>query len=167
MEVCIFGVLTVNLLTFCSQIAPLPSECALSRCLLKMAGWALAGKSSNALLQPVLRAYMMAGTRLKWWLIRGLNDGWKGAKWCLTRGWIMHHDGMGNASRGKNIFITMEKNRPREAEKRAFKSRKTMSCGAENYGLVFLTLHFLYIFHACSMGFRFFLYLCCQNINNK
>ena len=38
MEVCIFGVLTVNLLTFCSQDAPLPSECALSRCLLKMAG---------------------------------------------------------------------------------------------------------------------------------
>ena len=26
MEVCIFGVLTVNLLTFCSQSAPLPSE---------------------------------------------------------------------------------------------------------------------------------------------
>ena len=38
MEVCIFGVLTVNLLTFCSQSAPLPSECPLSRCLLKMAG---------------------------------------------------------------------------------------------------------------------------------
>ena len=27
MEVCIFGVLTVNLLTFSSQNAPLPSEC--------------------------------------------------------------------------------------------------------------------------------------------
>ena len=26
MEVCNFGVLTVNLLTFCSQSAPLPSE---------------------------------------------------------------------------------------------------------------------------------------------
>lgn len=26
MEVCIIGVLTVNLLTFCSQSAPLPSE---------------------------------------------------------------------------------------------------------------------------------------------
>ena len=26
MEVCIFGVLTVNLLTLCSQSAPLPSE---------------------------------------------------------------------------------------------------------------------------------------------
>ena len=35
MEVCIFGVLTVNLLTFCSQSAPLPSECPLPRCLLK------------------------------------------------------------------------------------------------------------------------------------
>ena len=30
MEVCIFGVLTVNLLTFSSQSAPLPSECPLS-----------------------------------------------------------------------------------------------------------------------------------------
>ena len=38
MEVCIFGVLTVNLLTFCSQDAPLPQKCALSRYLLKMAG---------------------------------------------------------------------------------------------------------------------------------
>ena len=39
MEVCIFGVLTVNLLTFCSQDAPLfHQKCALSRCLLKMAG---------------------------------------------------------------------------------------------------------------------------------
>ena len=37
MEVCIFGVLTVNLLTFPSKSAPLSSECALSRCLLKMA----------------------------------------------------------------------------------------------------------------------------------
>ena len=35
MEVCIFGVLTVNLLTFPSQNAPLPSECPLPRCLLK------------------------------------------------------------------------------------------------------------------------------------
>ena len=38
MEVCIFGVLTVNLLTFCSQDAPLPQKRSLSRCLLKMAG---------------------------------------------------------------------------------------------------------------------------------
>ena len=80
---------------------------------------------------------------------KGLNDASRG-------GWIMHRDGMRNASRGKKIFITMEKNQPREAGKKAFKSRKTMSCGAGNYGLVFLTLHFLYIFHACSMGFRFF-----------
>ena len=35
MEVCIFGVLTVNLLTFCSQNAPLPPVRPLSRCLLK------------------------------------------------------------------------------------------------------------------------------------
>ena len=38
MEVCIFGVLTVNLLTFSSQSAPLPSERPLSRCLLKKTG---------------------------------------------------------------------------------------------------------------------------------
>ena len=38
MEVCIFGVLTVNLLTFCSQSTPLSSECPLSRCLLKKTG---------------------------------------------------------------------------------------------------------------------------------
>ena len=38
MEVCIFGVLTVNLLTFCSQSAPFHLKCSLSRCLLKMAG---------------------------------------------------------------------------------------------------------------------------------
>ena len=44
MEVCIFGVLTVNLLTFCSQDAPLPQKCALSRCLLKMAGLSLGRK---------------------------------------------------------------------------------------------------------------------------
>ena len=57
MEVCIFGVLTVNLLTS-------SSECPLSRCLLKMAGepWQ---KKLNALLQPVLRAYMMTGKRHK------------------------------------------------------------------------------------------------------
>ena len=44
MEVCIFGVLTVNLLTFSSQNAPLPSERPLSRCLLKKTAWALAEK---------------------------------------------------------------------------------------------------------------------------
>ena len=64
MEVCIFGVLTVNLLTFSSQSAPLSSECSLP--MLVKDGWrALAEKSSNALLQPVLRAYMMAGKRHK------------------------------------------------------------------------------------------------------
>ena len=65
MEVCIFGVLTVNLLTFCSQSAPLLSE-MLSLPMLVKDGWrALAEKSSNALLQPVLRAYMMARERHK------------------------------------------------------------------------------------------------------
>ena len=38
MEVCIFGVLTVNLLTFPSQSTPLSSEMLSPRCLLKMAG---------------------------------------------------------------------------------------------------------------------------------
>ena len=65
MKVCIFGVLTVNLLTFSSQNAPLPSEPPLSRCLLKEDWLSLGRKSSNALLQPVLRAYMKAGTRHK------------------------------------------------------------------------------------------------------
>ena len=64
MEVCIFGVLTVNLLTFCSQDAPLPQKCALP--MLVKDGWlSLGKKSSNALQQPVLRAYMKAGTRHK------------------------------------------------------------------------------------------------------
>ena len=40
---------------------------------------------------------------------KGLNDASRG-------GWIMHHDGQRNASRGKKIFITMEKNQPREAD---------------------------------------------------
>ena len=66
MEVCIFGVLTVNLLTFCSQSAPLPSEMRFLPILVKD-GWLSLGrkKSSNALLQPVLRAYIKAGTRHK------------------------------------------------------------------------------------------------------
>ena len=38
MEVCIFGVLTVNLLTFSSQNALFHQKGALCRCLLKMAG---------------------------------------------------------------------------------------------------------------------------------
>ena len=65
MEVCIFGVLTVNLLTFPSLNAPLPSERPLSRCLLKEDWLSLGRKSSNALLQSVLRAYMKAGMRHK------------------------------------------------------------------------------------------------------
>ena len=65
MEVCIFGVLTVNLLTFCSQNAPLSSEMR-SLPMPAKDGWLILGrKSSNALLQPVLRAYMMTGKRHK------------------------------------------------------------------------------------------------------
>lgn len=60
MEVCILGVLTVNLLTFCSQSALLPSEMRSLPILVKD-GWL----SLNALLQPVLRAYMMARERHK------------------------------------------------------------------------------------------------------
>ena len=65
MEVCIFGVLTVNLLTFCSQNAPLPSECPLSPMPVKEDWLSLGRKSSNSLLQSVLRAYMMTGKRHK------------------------------------------------------------------------------------------------------
>ena len=65
MEVCIFGVLTVNLLTFCSQSALLPSEMRSLPILVKDGWLSLGRKSSNALLQPVLRAYMKAGTRHK------------------------------------------------------------------------------------------------------
>lgn len=43
MEVCIFGVLTVNLLTFCSQSAPLPSERPLFPMLVKD-GWLSLGR---------------------------------------------------------------------------------------------------------------------------
>ena len=42
MEVCIFGVLTVNLLTFCSQDAPLPQKCALP--MLVKDGWLSLGR---------------------------------------------------------------------------------------------------------------------------
>ena len=53
MEVCIFGVLTVNLLTFCSQNAPLSSEMR-SLPMPAKDGWlSLGRKSSNALLQLV------------------------------------------------------------------------------------------------------------------
>lgn len=65
MEVCILGVLTVNLLTFCSQSALLPSEMRSLPILVKDGWLSLGRKSSNALLQPVLRAYMMARERLK------------------------------------------------------------------------------------------------------
>ena len=65
MEVCIFGVLTVNLLTFSSQSAPLSSEMR-SLPMSAKDGWlSLGRKSSNALLQPVLRAYMKARERHK------------------------------------------------------------------------------------------------------
>ena len=43
MEVCIFGVLTVNLLTFSSQSAPLPSERPLFPMLVKD-GWLSLGR---------------------------------------------------------------------------------------------------------------------------
>ena len=65
MEVCIFGVLTVNLLTFSSQNAPLPSERPSLPMPVKEDWLILGRKSSNSLLQSVLRAYMKAGTRHK------------------------------------------------------------------------------------------------------
>ena len=65
MEVCIFGVLTVNLLTFPSQNAPLPSERPSLPMPVKEDWLILGRKSSNSLLQSVLRAYMKAGTRHK------------------------------------------------------------------------------------------------------
>lgn len=65
MEVCIFGVLTVNLLTFCSQSAPLPSEMRSLPMSVKDGWLSLGRKSSNVLLQSVLRAYMMARDRHK------------------------------------------------------------------------------------------------------
>lgn len=42
MEVCIFGVLTVNLLTFCSQSAPFHLKCALP--MLVKDGWLSLGR---------------------------------------------------------------------------------------------------------------------------
>ena len=65
MEVCIFGVLTVNLLTFPSQNAPLPSEHPSLPMPVKEDWLSLDRKSSNSLLQSVLRAYMKADTRHK------------------------------------------------------------------------------------------------------
>lgn len=65
MEVCILGVLTVNLLTFCSQSALLPSEMRSLPILVKDGWLSLGRKSSNALLQSVLRAYMITRERHK------------------------------------------------------------------------------------------------------
>ena len=65
MEVCIFGVLTVNLLTFPSQNASLASEHSLSRSPFSDGWLNLGRKNSNALLEPVLRPYMMTGKRHK------------------------------------------------------------------------------------------------------
>ena len=65
MEVCIFGVLTVNLLTFCSQSAPLSSERPLFPMLVKD-GWLSLGRKK--LKRPAtarLRAYMKARERHK------------------------------------------------------------------------------------------------------
>ena len=62
MEVCIFGVLTVNLSL---SERPLPSE-MLALPMPAKDGWlSLGRKSSNALLQSVLRAYMMTRERHK------------------------------------------------------------------------------------------------------
>ena len=65
MEVCIFGVLTVNLLTFSSQNASLPSKPTSHECPFSDGWLNLGRKSPKALLEPVLRAYMMAGERHK------------------------------------------------------------------------------------------------------
>ena len=65
MEVCIFGVLTVNLLTFCSQDAPLPSEMRVLPMPAKD-GWLSLGRKK--LKRPAtarFTAYMKAGTRHK------------------------------------------------------------------------------------------------------
>ena len=48
MEVCIFGVLTVNLLTFCSQSAPLPSEMRVLPMPVKE-DWLILGRKSSKL----------------------------------------------------------------------------------------------------------------------
>lgn len=60
MEVCILGVLTVNLLPFALR-APLSHQKMRSLPMPVKDGWL----SLNALLQPVLRAYMMARERHK------------------------------------------------------------------------------------------------------
>jgi hypothetical protein len=64
MEVCIFGVLTVNLLTFCSQDALLPSEMRSLPILVKD-GWLSLGR------KKLKRAATARFT--------GLYDGWREA----------------------------------------------------------------------------------------
>ena len=75
----------------------------------------------------------------------------------------MPHEGIDHASRRNGKCITREeyfhhdgKNQPREAEKGAFKSGKTMSCGAENYGLVFFNVTFSIYFSCMFYGIPFF-----------
>ena len=65
MEVCIFGVLTVNLLTFSLSERSSPIRMPSLPMLVKDGWLNLDRKSSNALLQPVLRAYMMTRERHK------------------------------------------------------------------------------------------------------
>ena len=65
MEVCILGVLTVNLLTFPSQNASLTSEPSSHESPFSDGWLNLGRKCSNALLEPVLRPYMMTGKRHK------------------------------------------------------------------------------------------------------
>ena len=46
---------------------------------------------------------------------------------------MMPHEGMDHASRGKKCCVATERGMHRDAEKKGFLERKTMSCGAENY----------------------------------
>ena len=64
MEVCNFGVLTVNLLTFCSQSTPLPSEMRSLPMLVKD-GWLSLGRKK--LKRPATARFT------------GLYDGWREA----------------------------------------------------------------------------------------
>ena len=65
MEVCIFGVLTVNLLTLCSQSAPLPSEMRSLPMPAKDGGLSLGRKKLKRAATARFTAYMKAGTRHK------------------------------------------------------------------------------------------------------
>ena len=60
---------------------------------------------------------------------------------CITREEYFHHDGKKSASRGR---------------KKGFKSRKTMSCGAENYGLLVFNVTFSIYFSCMFYGIPFF-----------